>query len=66
MTNSFGEAAGQWASLASRLLGWRPAEFWHATPTELATALHDPAVPDVGTPPSQEQIAQMMERDNNG
>ncbi|RDC61009.1 hypothetical protein HME9302_02226 [Alteripontixanthobacter maritimus] len=27
------------AGLAARALGWRPAEFWQATPAELLTAI---------------------------
>lgn len=35
----FGERALELAGFASSLLGWRPGEFWAATPAELATAL---------------------------
>jgi uncharacterized phage protein (TIGR02216 family) len=35
----FGERAVELAGFASSLLGWRPGEFWTATPTEFATAL---------------------------
>ena len=35
----FGEAAERLCGLAAQLLGWRPDEFWKATPAELATAL---------------------------
>ena len=31
----FSESAGRLAGLAGALLGWRPAEFWEATPAEL-------------------------------
>ncbi|NCP13761.1 MAG: phage tail assembly chaperone [Sphingomonadales bacterium] len=63
MTKTFGQAAVCWCALAARLLGWRPAEFWGATPAELAMAL---AAPDDGralSPPDREMIARMMERD---
>jgi hypothetical protein len=33
---TFGESAGRLAGLAGALLGWRPDEFWRATPAELA------------------------------
>jgi hypothetical protein len=36
---TFGERAVELASLAASLLGWRPDEFWNATPDELAAAL---------------------------
>lgn len=35
----FADAAGRLAGLSGALLGWRPAEFWAATPAELASIL---------------------------
>lgn len=35
----FGAAAARLAGAAAALLGWRPHEFWAATPAELASAL---------------------------
>jgi len=35
----FSEAALRLAGLAGALLGWRPDEFWRATPAELAAVL---------------------------
>jgi hypothetical protein len=66
MTASFGAAALRWAAVATQVLGWRPAEFWAATPAELATALSP--LDDLSTlpPPSREAIARMMERDADG
>ncbi|MEM6475411.1 MAG: phage tail assembly chaperone [Pseudomonadota bacterium] len=66
MTTSFSEAAPQWAAIASQLLGWRPAEFWQATPAELATALRAPDAAHEGSAPSRTLIAELMERDENG
>lgn len=63
MTTGFGEAAARWCGLSARLLGWRPAEFWSATPAELAMALATPDDPADLVPPSRETIARMMERD---
>jgi uncharacterized phage protein (TIGR02216 family) len=48
----FGEAAARLSGAATLLLGWRPTEFWEATPAELALALHAPHGadgPDVAT-----------------
>ena len=39
MTATFGEAAVRLCGAAATLLGWRPGEFWDATPAELAAAL---------------------------
>lgn len=35
----FGEGAAKLCHAAAMLLGWRPDEFWNATPAELATVL---------------------------
>ena len=49
MTASFGEAAVGLCGAAATLLGWRPREFWAATPAELAAALGQMA-PDADAP----------------
>ena len=53
-------------AICAQLLGWRPDEFWHATPAELSLALGDPAGADATGIPTRELIAQMMERDAHG
>ena len=35
----FSEAAARLAGMAGALLGWRPEEFWNATPAELAAVV---------------------------
>jgi len=35
----FADSAAKFAGLAGALLGWRPDEFWRATPAELAAVL---------------------------
>lgn len=47
----FSDAAARLAGLAGALLGWRPDEFWSATPAELAAVLNagagaEPVSPD--------------------
>ena len=42
MDECFGSCAAQLSSAAAALLGWRPDEFWQATPAELALALVAP------------------------
>jgi Phage tail assembly chaperone protein, TAC len=49
VTRDFGEAAVRLSGAAAMLLGWRPAEFWEATPTELAAALQ-PLTPEAEAP----------------
>jgi hypothetical protein len=63
VSSTFTDAARRWCGLSARLLGWRPGEFWHATPAELVMALADPAGSAQAAPPSRETIARMMERD---
>lgn len=36
----FGLSAARLAGLAGAVLGWRPEEFWSATPAELLSILH--------------------------
>lgn len=38
----FADGAGRLAGVAGWLLGWRPDEFWRATPAELAAVLRAP------------------------
>lgn len=44
----FADGAARLAGLAGWLLGWRPDEFWRATPAELAAVLG--AARDEGAP----------------
>lgn len=53
-------------AIGAQLLGWRPQEFWHATPAELSLSLGDPVPADATDVPTRELIAQMMERDAHG
>jgi hypothetical protein len=48
------------ARVAAALLGWRPAEFWAATPAELRTAL-GLDLDDGGAPASAELLTRLME-----
>ena len=57
---SFAAGACRLAALAAQALGWRPGEFWNATPAELALTL---GTQDVVAPLSREAIAAMIERD---
>jgi hypothetical protein len=43
--SGFGEASARLCGAAAMLLGWRPDEFWNATPAELALALRAPDEP---------------------
>lgn len=55
----FGEAAALAWQAAALALGWRPDDFWDATPAELAGAL---AVPEAVDPPSRDMIDALKQR----
>jgi hypothetical protein len=59
MSAAFGPAALRLARLAGRALGWRPHEFWAATPAELAAILGG----DPGEALTREDLARMMEHE---
>ena len=40
---TFGEASARLFNAAAVILGWRPDEFWNATPAELALAMQPSA-----------------------
>jgi hypothetical protein len=65
MSGTFAEAARELAGQTALLLGWRPAEFWAATPAELAAIF---AVQAGLAPPSlsREHLTTLLERDRNG
>lgn len=50
--------------LAARALGWRPHEFWAATPAELAACLADPGAPTA--PLGRGDLELMMKGDPDG
>ena len=61
MSERFGPAALRLCGIAAQLLGWRPGEFWAATPAELATALAPlDAPPALG----RDELVTLMERDD--
>jgi uncharacterized phage protein (TIGR02216 family) len=63
----FRDAAGKLAGLAGALLGWRPDEFWNATPAELAAVLLALSWPggEPG-PATRDDLARLMERFPDG
>lgn len=67
MSGTFTESAVRLAALAARVLGWRPVEFWAATPAELALSL---GTTEPAEAPNRAEmmtmIAQDRERDRDG
>ena len=65
MDATFAACARRLAGLVPRALGWRPHEFWDATPAELAAifATRDGVG---GEPLSRAELATLMEHDGDG
>lgn len=59
----FGPGTLRLAAIAAQALGWRPAEFWSATPAELAAALAPPAGGASGV--NRDDLSRMMEQDHD-
>jgi uncharacterized phage protein (TIGR02216 family) len=55
----FGSGAARLCGAAALLLGWRPIEFWNATPAELAGAMMGGEAADG---PDPEAVAALMRR----
>ena len=66
MTDSFADAAERAAGAACAWLGWRPGEFWAATPAELATALKGLRPADGGEALAGDELARLRERFPDG
>jgi len=63
MSEQFGATALALGGVAARELGWRPDDFWRATPTELLTALA-PAPGDAPATLDRTTLQRMMEQDH--
>jgi Phage tail assembly chaperone protein, TAC len=61
----FAEGAARLAGFAAVLLGWRPSEFWAATPAELSTSLA-PLIPAQGDSADANMIARLKEQFPDG
>ncbi|MEZ5688273.1 MAG: phage tail assembly chaperone [Caenibius sp.] len=67
-SDSFARSALGLCGLAARALGWRPNEFWDATPAELATIiLTDGANADgmAGDTINRADITRLLEQEND-
>ncbi|MEA3016940.1 MAG: hypothetical protein QOI38_1662 [Sphingomonadales bacterium] len=59
MSGLFRDAAGRLAGIAGALLGWRPDEFWRATPAELAAILDAMMGGAAGEPASRADLERL-------
>ena len=62
---TFAAGARRLAGLVPRLLGWRPGEFWTATPAELAAILSAGARA-TGAPLDRAELTALLERERDG
>ncbi len=59
---TFADAAARLAGAAGALLGWRPGEFWAATPAELGCVIRALSGDDASVaPPDSATIRRLME-----
>ena len=65
MSGTFAAGAARLAGVIPRLLGWRPYDFWNATPAELAAIFTAPELPDAA-PLTRGELAALMEQDRHG
>lgn len=61
MSARFADGAARLAGLAGALLGWRPSEFWAATPAELATVIAALGGEEGAAPPDAATLAALRE-----
>jgi len=65
MSGFLAERAGRLAGLAGVLIGWRPQDFWRATPAELAAVL-GAMEPESEDAISAKDLASLMEQFPDG
>ena len=65
MGGEFAATATRLAGLTGAVLGWRPDEFWRATPTELA-AIFDVLTPRGERPPTRDDVTRLQEQFPDG
>lgn len=65
MSQSFGDDASRLSGMVCRLLGWRPPEFWEATPAEIASIFSGNGDGE-NQSVSRSQLNALMEQDDNG
>jgi len=61
----FADGAARLAGQVPRLLGWRPQDFWDATPAELAAILTS-FEPAGAEPLSRSELDHLLEQDRHG
>jgi hypothetical protein len=63
VSERFSDGAARLSGQIPRLFGWRPADFWEATPAEVAAIL-TAFEPGEAEPLSRNELEQLLERDH--
>ena len=63
---TFAANAVRLAGLVPRALGWRPSDFWNATPAELAAIFTAAEDSPGGAPLTRGELAALLEQDGHG
>ncbi len=62
----FTDQAARLAGVIPAMVGWRPDDFWSATPAEVAAILHPPESTGAGESLNRAELNRLMERDGHG
>jgi uncharacterized phage protein (TIGR02216 family) len=65
VSGPFAAGAAKLAGLIPRAFGWRPDDFWNATPAELAAIVGASSAPNA-EPLSRTELDRMLERERHG
>lgn len=66
MSRSIAAAAPRLYAVAAQALGWRPADFWAATPAELHDALASPGGSESGAAMTRSDLETLIESETHG
>nr|WP_121117169.1 phage tail assembly chaperone [Croceibacterium ferulae] len=60
------DRAARLAGVIPAMVGWRPDEFWSATPAEVSAILSPPEIAGAADGVSRAELNRLMERENHG
>lgn len=63
-TRLFAEAAARWSGQCALMFGWRPHEFWSATPAEVGAIVEAMQGPQAGAAMSRGDLSRLIAQDN--
>lgn len=63
---TFAASASRLAGVAGAVAGWRPGDFWEATPAELAAVLMALTGPEAATPACADDVRRLLAQHPDG